>query len=321
MIRLTWRQARPAFATCAAILLAFAAFAVYTEREMSSYIAANGLATCTGGESVCGILGDAFKSRFGGVLAVSQFIGFVPVLIGAFWGAPLIAREIESGTHRMVWTQSVGRGRWLAMKAGTFLLAAAAVSAILTWLMTWWLRPLQYVQGGGTVGPSAGDRISPNVFSFMGIAPVAYTLFAFCVGAAAGAVIKKVVPAMVAAIILYVPPRILMARSVRPTIITPETVSYPAGTPSPRTGMGDWILSNNLVDTAGHPINIDYQTMSAACQKTMGPNCYPAGARFIDTYQSLARFWPLQFIEAGVFIGLGALCLAFTVWWTMRRAS
>ena len=126
---------------------------------------------------------------------------------------------------------------------------------------------------------------------------------------------------MVAAIVLYVPPRIIMARSVRATVITPETVSFPAGTSSPRTGLGDWILSNNLVDAAGHPIDINYQTMSAACQKTMGPSCFPAGARYVDSYQSLARFWPLQFIEAGVFVGFGALCLAFTVWWTLRRVS
>jgi hypothetical protein len=119
----------------------------------------------------------------------------------------------------------------------------------------------------------------------MGIAPVAYTLFAFCVGAAAGVVLKKVVPAMVAAIVLYVPPRIIMARSVRATVITPETVSFPAGTSSPRTGLGDWILSNNLVDAAGHPIGINYQTLSAACQKTMGPSCFPAGARYVDNYR------------------------------------
>ena len=88
MIRLTWRQAKPAFVTCLAILLAVTAFAVYTEREMTSYIAANGLATCTGGRLVCGVLGDAFKTKFGFVLGVSQFFNFVPVLIGAFWAHP-----------------------------------------------------------------------------------------------------------------------------------------------------------------------------------------------------------------------------------------
>jgi len=30
-----------------------------------------------------------------------------PALIGMFWGAPLIAREFETGTFRLAWTQDV----------------------------------------------------------------------------------------------------------------------------------------------------------------------------------------------------------------------
>jgi len=36
----------------------------------------------------------------------------VPGLIGIFWGAPLVARELETGTYRLAWTQSVTRKRW-----------------------------------------------------------------------------------------------------------------------------------------------------------------------------------------------------------------
>jgi ABC-type transport system involved in multi-copper enzyme maturation permease subunit len=35
----------------------------------------------------------------------------IPALLGMFWGAPLIARELESGTYRLAWTQSVTRRR------------------------------------------------------------------------------------------------------------------------------------------------------------------------------------------------------------------
>ena len=52
----------------------------------------------------------------------------LPALIGLFWGAPLIARELEAGTHRLVWNQSVTRGRWLAVKLGLIGLAAAAAT-------------------------------------------------------------------------------------------------------------------------------------------------------------------------------------------------
>ena len=42
-----------------------------------------------------------------------------PLVLGLFWGAPLIAREIETGTHTLVWTQGVSRRRWLAGKLST----------------------------------------------------------------------------------------------------------------------------------------------------------------------------------------------------------
>ena len=41
-------------------------------------------------------------------------------VIGVFWGAPLVARELEQGTQRLVWTQSVTRRRWFSTKETRF---------------------------------------------------------------------------------------------------------------------------------------------------------------------------------------------------------
>lgn len=35
----------------------------------------------------------------------------VPAVIGMFWGAPLISRELETGTHYLAWNQGVTRTR------------------------------------------------------------------------------------------------------------------------------------------------------------------------------------------------------------------
>ncbi len=40
----------------------------------------------------------------------------VPALIGAFLGAPVLARELETGTFRYAWTQGFGRWRWTLAK-------------------------------------------------------------------------------------------------------------------------------------------------------------------------------------------------------------
>ena len=42
-----------------------------------------------------------------------------------FLGAPAVAREAETGTAHFAWTQAVTRRRWLTVKAGWLLLAAA----------------------------------------------------------------------------------------------------------------------------------------------------------------------------------------------------
>ena len=61
-------------------------------------------------------------------IALNTLVLVVPVLIGMFWGAPLIARELETGTFRLAWTQSVSRVRWLLVKLGLVGLAAIVVA-------------------------------------------------------------------------------------------------------------------------------------------------------------------------------------------------
>ena len=69
----------------------------------------------------------------------------VPGIIGIFWGAPLVARELETGTFRLAWTQSVTRTRWLAVKLAVVGLASMAVAGLLSLMVTWWASPLDRV--------------------------------------------------------------------------------------------------------------------------------------------------------------------------------
>jgi hypothetical protein len=71
-----------------------------------------------------------------------------PAFIGAFWGAPLIARERETGTLRLAWTQSITRRRWL----GTKFAAIGACTVVVT------------EQSGrfGRLGEAVGSRGLPH---------------------------------------------------------------------------------------------------------------------------------------------------------------
>jgi hypothetical protein len=54
----------------------------------------------------------------------------IPLLFGVFWGAPLLAREFEDGTHNLAWTQGVTRRRWLSRNLMWALAAASAFRSL-----------------------------------------------------------------------------------------------------------------------------------------------------------------------------------------------
>ena len=105
-----------------------------------------------------------------------------PLLVGLFWGAPLVAAEAEAGTTQFAWMQSVTRKRWLAVKIGWMLLAAAVWGGVISALVTWWVSPTNAEQL---------NQFDPGRFDIMGIVPVGYSLFAVALGVTAGALLRR----------------------------------------------------------------------------------------------------------------------------------
>ena len=150
----------------------------------------------------------------------------VPGIVGIFWGAPLVARELETRTFRLAWTQSVTRGRWMAMKIAVVGLASMAVAGLVSLMVTWWSSPV--------------DRVNMNVFGTFdqrGIVPIGYTAFAFRSRVAAGVVTRRTLPAMASTLALFVFVRIAFNHWVRPHLMTPLTAVTPL-TPNTISGFG-----------------------------------------------------------------------------------
>ena len=111
-------------------------------------------------------------------------------MIGAFAGAPLLARELETGTFRFAWTQGVGRMRWLVALLVPGALGVAAIIAAFGALVSWYKQPL--------VDSGIPQRLHASVFPVTGVAVAGWALAGFALGVLAGLVLRRVVPALAA---------------------------------------------------------------------------------------------------------------------------
>ena len=329
MIWLTWRQHRREAIIFAALLAAFALYLIVLGRAMyvDFYHATGGKspASCLQRQDyndVCGNIMNAFIGKYSvntqpGLL---WFI-FLPPLLGMFIGAPLVARELETGTFRLVWTQSVTRLRWLLTQIGLLALAVALVFAVFIPLVFWWKGPFNIG------GPS--DMIGGQDYPIMGILPLAYTLFALALGVAAGALLRRTVPAMLVTLVGYIAVAFAIWNWGRQNWLSPLTTTW-----NPYLSEGptffknsDWILYQGYVDQAGQRVDIEHVWTTCApggsVDMTVGSNfnaCVHAhGWASIIVCQPADRFWAFQGIESGVLVALAVALIALTIWLVRRR--
>jgi hypothetical protein len=148
----------------------------------------------------------------------------VPLVIGMFWGAPLISREFEAGTFRLAWTQGVTRTRWLAVKLGLGAVASAVIAGLLSLMVSWWSSQL--------------DQVNANPFDSLrfgvrDVVPIGYAAFAFALGLTAGLLFRRMLPAMLTALVGFIAVREAVTAWVRPHLITPLHQSLPITTATP----------------------------------------------------------------------------------------
>jgi hypothetical protein len=317
MTWLIWRQHRLQALSTAGALGLVGLFMALTGAHMSSVYHDSGLSHClaTRGHGDCGDLESAFESRFSVLRQVGPLLLVLPLLLGFFWGAPLLAGELEHGTHRLAWTQSIGRLHWLAVKLVFVTGFTALVAVVYALVVSWWSGPLD---------ASTGDRFQPGNFDQQGLVPVAYALFAVALGTAAGAVIRKTLAAMAVTLGGFLAVRVLVAAVIRRHFVSPVTERYAPVPGRDTIHAGAWVLSQRTLDGQGHRVS-EFQA-GTTCHEAPGATlravdrCIRAhGFINVDVLQPAARFWLFQGIESALFAGLAAALLAFTVCWVRGR--
>jgi hypothetical protein len=195
MAWVTWRQHRPTLISVPAVLAALAVFLLIAGLKIHHDYAL--LTAChPAGSPACQNLNSDFSSTDWTMAnTILILLNLAPALIGAFAGAPVLARELETGTYRYAWTQAFGRERWtiakLVLIAVTVTAAAGAFSQVFAWFFQPFLR-----QEDMTV-------LAATLFDTRGVAFAAWTLAAFAIGALLGMLVRRIVPAMAITLGLY----------------------------------------------------------------------------------------------------------------------
>ncbi len=321
-----WRQHRIALGGVAAFLGALAIYVWDVGLQLHhAYTAAT---TCTSNSPACADLITHFNNM-NHVLQGGYVLQIVPGLIGAFVGAPLLARELETGTFRYAWTQGFERWRWALAKLVALAVTVTAAAGALSVLLSWYYQPY-FATRNGALELSGLSPFGGGVFDLRGVAFAAWTLAAFAIGGLAGMLIRRVVPAIVATLVAYTGLALVAANVLRQHYLTPLLTR---GLNEPASA---WIM-RQWWDKAGDfafrtwrdaPISLQQGCASSPT----GPLGKPSGVTLaqcfaqhgytqLTSYQPVSRFWTFQWIEAGWLLALSALLIAVTVWLIRRRAA
>jgi hypothetical protein len=340
MIWLTWRQFRAqAAAGYAAVALVGVVLAITGPRLVR---------LARGSTPVFDLLSRTDRNLF---YAGIVLLAVAPALVGAFWGAPLVGRELEAGTHRLAWNQSITRSRWLATKLGVGALTSAVTIGLLTLAVSWWSDPID-----GAVSNRQGGlpgRLTPVSFAMRGIAPVGYAVFALVLGVTLGIVLRRSLPAMAITLAVYAVVQVAVPLWVRPHLVPPahgvvmlsrdtldsirddgtgrvESISVHTG------DRGDWILSNDTLDGTGQVAAVPSWFGGCLSSATSSAPRTQVDASPVDAclarlaaegyrqrvvYQPADRFWPLQWAETALFLALSGLLTALSFWWLRTRLT
>jgi len=235
-----------------------------------------------------------------------KMLPFAPVLIGLFWGVPLVVKEFERGTSQLVWTQSVRRSRWIVGKLAGLGVAVALAGLALGAIVTGWI---------GTSDTPMG-RFSGELFGSTGVAPSAWFLAVFALGAAAGAVLRRMLPAMAVTVVVFVALVFGVSFSREYYVAPVVALETSAGIDVPADAL---VGDTGVVNAAGE--RLTWHDAFSLCADANPVDCMADrgyGQEFV-AYHPADRYWRFQWTEAALLLVFAAACAAVTAHRVVRR--
>ncbi|WP_448315676.1 ABC transporter permease [Streptomyces sp. CO7] len=254
-----------------------------------------------------------------------------PFLVGGWAAASLTARETETGTAGLAWTQSVSPARWLTAKLA---LPAVAVTAGMTLLLALY-RPA--FGAGAEVRDAVWYGGAPqwwgvDFFTAMGVIAVPRALCAVAVGVLLGLLLKRTLASLGTGLVLAGAGALAFTVGRHRLWPAEFRQGYTPDAPSPLwdTSAGEWPLDSGAVTGSGERVPYDYGCLDAvlgddgrygdaaefyACLKAEGYRDVWA------SYHPKGHFWPLQLVESGIWLAVAALAVILSYRVLRRRTA
>ncbi|MEV6758742.1 ABC transporter permease [Streptomyces sp. NPDC051214] len=292
----------------AAVVTGFLRWANYAYPEPAGPCTSNGTCdTFLGFSSARTLLYEFLRNYSLGML-------LIPALIGAFVAGPVIAREMEAGTHKLAWTQSVSPARWLMSKLTVF--AVTSVAGGLALMAVFW---------GGRSGIGGmwdlgwADR---GVYESIGPVLIAYCLLGIMVGALAGLLVRRTLVALATGGLVTGLVLLLMG-NVRWELFPVKTLSGPASGTSTEYTMHEVPVDSLIIDMG---------VQNAAGERFLTGQCSPdlkasfpcpSDTKVAGWYADVhphSHFWYVQLIETAIVLTLAAAA-TYAAFRVLRRRA
>jgi hypothetical protein len=329
MAWVTWRQHRLALAGVVALFGAPAMYLLINGLQMHHAYAAVTACHPAGSDSCRQVAQNFLATYAHGAVVTAGLLQPIPALIGAFAGAPVLAREFETGTFRYAWTQGFGRARWTVAKLVPLAVAVTVAAGAFSALFSWYYQPI--ISAGGDADTNS---LAATIFDLRGVSLAAWTLAAFAIGALAGILVRRVTPAMFATLAVCAGLAFATGAFLRPHY------EAPLGTSNPNVPAHALVTSQSW-SRRGKPASLDMinQTLRPVGVLALTPEVFQPGPSAsanvgdpvqylikhgytqLTSYQPASRFWPFQWIEGGWLLALSLLFITATVWLVRRRAT
>ena len=329
MAWVTWRQQRATLISVPAVLGAVAVllviFGLKVHHDYAALVHCPLVGSVQNESGNCQQLFKNFNSNdwpLGNTSAI--LIQLAPVLIGAFAGAPLLARELETGTYRYAWTQGFGRERQAIAKLALLGVTLAVLAGAFGALFAWYFQPFLYTE--------QMNVLTETVFDAGGLVFPAFTLVAFAFGAFFGMLFRRIIPAMAATLGVYLAIRLVAwgVRKYYPVSVVTSNSKIFSQFQTPSLPGFPWVLSTWVTGPGGQPASqavagqVERNVATSGVLHGPGPRAgasVPPGYTEWNRWIPLSHYWPMQFIEAGWLLVLAVALFAATVSLVRRRAA